>query len=253
MEKKDRVLISFDYALKRLLRNKANYDVLEGFLSELLGDNVKVKSLVESGSNQTDITDKYNRVDILAESANEGVILIELQFAVEADYFYRMLFGTGKAICERMKQSDVYREVQKVYSVNIVYFDSGQGEDYVYHSWTRFTGLHTHEELKLSAGQRRVFGGQVQGYIYPEYYILKINFFNDVVKEPLDEWIYFFKHNEIKAEFSAKGLQKARELLVLESLTPEERKEYDRLQDSRSRKLSEIAELESRINRKNNG
>ena len=33
---KKRPLISLNYALKRLLRNSANYDVLEGFLSELL-------------------------------------------------------------------------------------------------------------------------------------------------------------------------------------------------------------------------
>ena len=31
-----RSMISFDWAMKRLLRNKANFEVLEGFLSELL-------------------------------------------------------------------------------------------------------------------------------------------------------------------------------------------------------------------------
>ena len=29
-------LVSFDWAVKRLLRNKANFGILEGFLSELL-------------------------------------------------------------------------------------------------------------------------------------------------------------------------------------------------------------------------
>ena len=32
----DRQLISFDWALKRLLRSKANFEILEGFLTELL-------------------------------------------------------------------------------------------------------------------------------------------------------------------------------------------------------------------------
>ncbi|MDR1267941.1 MAG: Rpn family recombination-promoting nuclease/putative transposase [Planctomycetaceae bacterium] len=64
----ERVLISFDYALKRLLRNKANYEVLEGFLSELLKDNVSVKSIGESESNKEHATDKHNRVDILGEA-----------------------------------------------------------------------------------------------------------------------------------------------------------------------------------------
>ena len=30
-------MISFDWAMKRLLSNKANFKVLEGFLNELLG------------------------------------------------------------------------------------------------------------------------------------------------------------------------------------------------------------------------
>ncbi|MDR2706634.1 MAG: hypothetical protein LBC02_12715, partial [Planctomycetaceae bacterium] len=64
-QSEERVLISFDYALKRLLRNKSNYDVLEGFLSVLLKTDVKVKSIGESESNKEHEKDKYNKVDIL--------------------------------------------------------------------------------------------------------------------------------------------------------------------------------------------
>ena len=46
-------LISFDWAIKRLLRNKANFVVLEGFLSELLFDNIKIEQILESESNRT--------------------------------------------------------------------------------------------------------------------------------------------------------------------------------------------------------
>jgi hypothetical protein len=247
MAGKDRVLISFDYALKRLLRNKANYEVLEGFLSELIGRDVRVKSIGEGESNKTHIVDKFNRVDILVESEDKEIILIELQFETEADYFQRMLYGTSKAISERMVRGTLYREVQKVYSVNIVYFDLGQGKDYVYHGRTNFTGLHTHEELQLSALQREEFGGREPGDLYPEYYILKVNFFDDVAKEPLDQWIYFFKHNEIKTEFNAKGLQKAREVLVHDNLTPAEREEYDYLEDCRSIERSVIASTKAEI------
>ncbi|MDR2116659.1 MAG: Rpn family recombination-promoting nuclease/putative transposase, partial [Planctomycetaceae bacterium] len=98
----ERVLISFDYALKRLLRNKSNYEVLEGFLSELLRRNVSVKSIGESESNKEHSADKYNKVDILVEDESDEVILIELQFILEMDYLHRMLFGTSKAITERM-------------------------------------------------------------------------------------------------------------------------------------------------------
>jgi len=40
--------ISFDRALKHLLREKANHDVLEGFVSVMLGRTITIKTLLES-------------------------------------------------------------------------------------------------------------------------------------------------------------------------------------------------------------
>ena len=80
--------IRFDWAMKRLLRNKANYVVLEGFLSSLLGKKFKIHRFLESESNQEDEDDKYNRVDILAESENEQLCIIEVQNSREQTYFH---------------------------------------------------------------------------------------------------------------------------------------------------------------------
>ena len=55
-----RKLVSFDWAIKRLLRSKANFGILEGFLSELLHEDVKIDHLLESESNQEDKDDKQN-------------------------------------------------------------------------------------------------------------------------------------------------------------------------------------------------
>ena len=62
----------FDWAIKRLIRNKANYDVLEGFLSVLLGEDIKIVRFLESEGNQEAAEDKYNRVDILCEDSKKG-------------------------------------------------------------------------------------------------------------------------------------------------------------------------------------
>ncbi|MDR1155648.1 MAG: Rpn family recombination-promoting nuclease/putative transposase [Bacteroidales bacterium] len=237
----ERVLISFDYAIKRLLRDKANYEVLEGFLSELLLKNVSVKSIGESESNQESPEDKYNRVDILVEDESGEILLIELQFTQQIDFMQRMLYGVSKAITERMVRGDDYIRVRKVYSINIVYFDLGQGDDYVYHGRTHFMGLHKNDELLLSSAQRDVFERETAGDLYPEYYILKINNFNGLAKDSLDEWVYFFKHNIIRDEFKARGLDRAREALVRDNLTPEEQKFYDYLLHIRSDNLSYFA------------
>ena len=49
---KERTYISFDWALKRLLRDKANFDVLKGFLTTILGREVTIKKLLEGEGNK---------------------------------------------------------------------------------------------------------------------------------------------------------------------------------------------------------
>ena len=46
--------IRFDWAMKRLLRNKANFAVLEGFLTTLLNEKIVIQKLLESEGNQED-------------------------------------------------------------------------------------------------------------------------------------------------------------------------------------------------------
>ncbi len=80
-------VIRFDWAMKRLLRNKANFSVLEGLLTTLLGEKITIQHLLESESNQEDEYDKYNRVDMLAENSKGELVLIEVQNNNEYAYF----------------------------------------------------------------------------------------------------------------------------------------------------------------------
>jgi len=235
-----RIMVSFDWAMKRLLRNKANFEVLEGFLSELLRRKIIIKNIAESEGNKTDEADKSNKVDILVEADNKEIVIIELQYDSEADYFHRMLYGTSKAITEHIHEGAPYSEVRKVYSVNIVYFDLGKGDDYVYHGITNFRGLHTNNELILTANQQKVYHKTVVGELYPEYYIIKIRGFNDVAKNTLDEWIYYLKNNRIKDDFTAQGLDKARKLLAVDNLPDDDKKRYYRSIEERRIRDSEM-------------
>ena len=134
--------IRFDWAMKRLLRNKANFAVLEGLLTTLLCEKIAIQRLLESESNQEEEFDKYNRVDILAENSKGELILIEVQNNNEYAYFQRMLFGASKLVTEYINRGEGYEKVRKVYSVNIVYFSLGQGKDIVYHGKTEFRGYY---------------------------------------------------------------------------------------------------------------
>lgn len=136
MSSQPKQLIKFDWAMKRLLRSKANFGILEGFLSELLGRDIKILEVIDSESNKEDERAKFNRVDILAKLSDGEIVLIEVQSNTESDYFCRMIFGTSKIITEHLKEGDPYINIKKVYSVNILYFDLGHGTDYIYHGTT---------------------------------------------------------------------------------------------------------------------
>ena len=222
-------LIRFDWAMKRLLRDKSNYVVLEGFLSTLLGEDLRICRFLESESNQEDATDKFNRADILVEDTRGRLLIVEVQNNRELDYFHRMLYGVSKTISEYINLGDAYDKVRKVYSINIVYFGLGQGKDYVYHGKTVFRGLHDpNDVLRLSARQQEIFIGKDAGDIFPEYYVLRVNDFDRVAKTPLDEWIKFLKTGEIDSSATAKGLPEARERLRIDSLPDAEKRAYIR-------------------------
>lgn len=220
-------LIRFDWAMKKMLRHKANFDILEGFLSELLGDDVTIKQILESEGNKENEDDKFNRVDILVENHKGELVIIEVQNTQEYDYFHRMLYGASKAITEHIKESSAYANVKKVISITIAYFDLGQGKDYVYHGTTVFKGIHKGDILGFSDIQIETYHKSNVHEVYPEYWVIKTGKFRNKIKDKLDEWIYFLKNAEIKPTFSAKGLKEANEKLDTMKLPEKERKVYD--------------------------
>jgi len=229
-----RRLISFDWAMKKLLRSKANFEILEGFLSELLKEDIHILEILESESNQESALSKFNRVDLKVKNQNNEIIIIEVQYESEFDYLQRILFGASKVITEHIDRKDRYADVVKVISVNILYFDLGHGEDYVYHGATSFVGMHKQDILQLSVDQQKLYKRDSIHQIFPEYYLIKVNNFNDVAKDSLDEWIYFLKHEEIREDFKGKGLKKAKEELDVLKLPEKDRVDYERyLEDLR--------------------
>ena len=223
-----RKLISFDWAIKKILRSKVNFGILEGFLSELLFTEITILEVLESESNQETPDNKFNRVDIKVKDSEQRIIIIEVQYSREMDYLQRILYGSAKVITEHLEKGAAYTEVSKVISVNILHFDLGKGDDYIYHGTTRFIGLHNQTELQLSEEQKNLYRAQKIADLYPEYYLIELKNFDDIARDTLDEWIYFLKNEEIKNEFSAKGLQEAKETLDVLKMSPEERLAYER-------------------------
>lgn len=222
----DEKLIRFDWAIKRLLRHKADHSILEGFLTSLLGRPIHIIKLLESESNREYAENKLNRVDILAEEQNGSKLLIEVQNESEDAYFHRMLFGTSKLISEYLRRGDNYENVSKVYSINIVYFNLGEGTDYVYRGKTEFKGIHNNELLRLPERMKKKYDAEEISDLYPEYYILRVDDFDKWSSTPLDQWMYFLSTSTIPSDADAPGLKEASAQLRVDSLSPEEKKAY---------------------------
>jgi len=221
-------LIRFDWAMKSLLRDKANFDILEGFLSAVLRQDVSIIKILESESNVADIDQKLNRVDILIQDEQQRYVIIEIQNCHITAYLERILFGTSKVIVDNVKSGEDYREISKVVSISILYFNLGLGEDYVFYGNTEFRGLHDNEPLVFRRRREDKTLEKLKSQdIFPEYYLINVERFADVMKTDLDEWIYLFKHAALPPDCQAKNLSLAAEKLDVLKMSPEERHRYD--------------------------
>lgn len=198
-------------------------------LSTLLEEDLRISRFLESESNQTDETDKFNRADILVEDSKGRLLIIKIQNYRELYYYHQMLYGASDILSRYTDEETDYNKICKIYSINIVYFSMIKSKDYAYHGEIIFRGLHDSDNfLKLSVRQQELFIGKDAGDIFPEYYVLRVNDFDKVAKTPLDEWIKFLKTGEIDKEATAKGLPEARERLRIDTLPDAEKRAYYR-------------------------
>lgn len=224
--------IRFDWAAKRILRDKANFSVLEGFVSVLLNQEIKIEEILESEGNQEQEDSKFNRVDIMAKNYKGELIIIEIQLSRQVHYLERILFGVGKAISDHITKGDSYKNVKKVYSISILYFDLGEGDDYIYHGQTVFRGVHTGDVFELSERDRNLLNMRSPKEVFPEYYLIRVNEFDKVATSPLEEWIDYLKNGNVRPDTTTPGLKEANEKLNYMQMSREERLAYEHYLDN---------------------
>ena len=245
-------LIRFDWAMKTLLRDKANSDVLEGFLCALFeDDNIKILNILESETNADGEDDKFNRVDLLVQDSQNRKIYIEIQNTRETDYLESLLYATSKIIVEHQNLGYNFKDISKVISISILYFNLGTGDDYIYYGTTEFKGLNTGHQLFV---KKRVDISEtlaprykfVEKKIFPEYYLITVERYKNIVQKRIDEWIYMIKNSEIAEGSTSKNIEKARQKLAVMNMTEEKRKAYDKylINMARDRDVVETAKEE---------
>ena len=218
--------IRFDWAAKKILRDKANFDILEGLCTVLLRESVHIIELLESEGNQEAYDDKFNRVDIKAKNSKGEIIIVEIQLTREIYYLERVLYGVAKTITEHINLGDRYDQVKKVYSISIIYFDLGKGEDYVYHGQTTFKGLTKNDTLQITAKEAGVVCMKAPKDIFPEYFLVRVKAFDKIAENHLEEWIKYLKDGEINDDTTAPGLKEAKKKLEYLSMSKSEKQAY---------------------------
>ena len=228
-----REYIRFDWAIKRILRDKTNKEVLEGLIQVLIKEPVTITEILESENNKDRREDKGNRVDVKAKTEKGEIIIVEVQLTKERDFFKRILFGSFTAINDQIGSGQDYEVIKKVYSVNILYFNFGSGDDYAFHGVTTFRGMtnenavlefnNTNERKYMDSERRRITSPDE---VFPEYFLLIVDRFNEVSKTPIEEWMAYLKDGAIREDTTTPGLQEARRKLEYMSMSDEERREY---------------------------
>lgn len=109
----DNRIIRFDWAAKRLLCNKANFGVLEGFLTVLLNEKITIIEILESEGNRIHADNKLNRVDIKARNSKDEIVIIEIQNTCEAWYLEHILYRMAKPLTEHINPRKRYDSVKK--------------------------------------------------------------------------------------------------------------------------------------------
>ena len=218
--------IRFDWSIKRLLRQKANFGVLEGFFTVLLDEKVEIIEMLESNDQMQNYY-KFNRVDIKAKNSKGEIIIVEVQNIHEMPFRERVVYDATKGITEHLSLDESYYEAKKIYSISIFYFDIGKGNDYLYHGQNIFTGVHTGDRLEVSVKGKYLLVHKLPAELLPEYFLIRVNEFNQVAVTPLEEWLGYLKDGTIRPDTTVPGLMEAREKLLYHNMSDGERYAYN--------------------------
>ena len=157
----------------------------------------------------------------------------------------RILYGVSKAITEQLGNGDKYGNIKQVFSISVVYYDLGEGDDYFYECNSDFYGVHSHNILKLNRREElsleEIKNGDTRKFkyeakyahdIFPKYFLIRINAYKKFIADAMSEWMEFLKNNSIKSDTTVPGLQAAKEKLNMLKMTKAERISYERHLDS---------------------
>jgi len=226
----EKPLISFDYAIKYLLKDKGDYEIVEGFISALLTSEgykpIKIRALLDGESNKESKHLKRSIADVIVEDEQGNNYIVEIDRAYTDLFLQKAVFNTSRLIVDNLGANQDYLQIKKVFHINLLYFPFENTKAPLHHGKVIFHEIDQTHSIDIHLVDRGMQMYDVHN-IFPEYFLISIPLFNDVIKEEIDEWLYLMKHSEVKEDFKSPYMKKAAERLSILTMSNQEREIYD--------------------------
>eukprot|EP01126_Amoeba_proteus_P026093 TRINITY_DN2588_c0_g1_i4.p1 TRINITY_DN2588_c0_g1~~TRINITY_DN2588_c0_g1_i4.p1 ORF type:complete len:253 (-),score=-0.88 TRINITY_DN2588_c0_g1_i4:198-956(-) len=218
-------LISFDYAIKYLLKNKGDYEIIEGFISAILTSQgyapVKITAILESESNKEERIDKKSIADVVVSDTEGHKYIVEIDRSYTSLFLHKACFNSSRLIVDSLSSAEDYSTIKKVFHINLLYFSYSDMQAPLYHGKTIFRVADEHSvNIHLADMGMREFDAS---NVLPEFFIISVPLFDDVIKKEIDEWLYLLKHSEVQADFKSPYMKKVAERLNILKMSHKER------------------------------
>lgn len=246
----DKPLISFDYAIKYLLKDKGDYSIVEGFISDLLKTkgykDVKIVALLESESNKEDSKSKRSLADVIVEDEDHHKYIIEIERNVKDSFIHKACFNTSRLIVDTLAQREDYTQIIKIFHISLLYFPIGNGNGVIYHGKTIIHEVETNERLNVHIKNMETSEVFDATNILPEYFYISVPLFNDRLEKEIDDWLHVMKYDEVPPNYHSPYMRQVADKLSILKMTKEERANYSYYQKKLYNDRDELQAAEAR-------
>jgi len=225
----DKPLISFDYAIKYLLKNKGDYDIIEGFISALFAAEgyppVRINALLESESNKESLELKKSIADLVVEDAEGNKYIVEIERAYTPNFMHKACFNSSRLVIDGIYGNQDYTSIKKVFHISLLYFTTKKMQRPIYHGKTIIHEVDTAHPVDIRIANQGLIMFDTPN-IFPEYFFISVPMFDDVIHGEIDEWLYVMKHSDTKESFKSPYMKKVAERLTVLKMNTDERNTY---------------------------
>lgn len=225
----EKPLISFDFAIKYLLKNKGDYDIIEGFISALFASQgyppIKINALLDTESNKEGLEMKKSITDLVVEDGQGNKYIVEIERAYTPNFMHKACFNSSRLVVDGIYGNQDYTTIKKIFHISLLYFSTKEMQKPVYHGKTIVHEVDTKHPVDVSIANEGLVIFNTPN-VFPEYFFISVPMFDDVINTEIDEWLYVMKHSEIKQGFKSPYMAKVAERLSVIKMSNEERNEY---------------------------